>query len=141
MRMIIKVCFGFYLLIMSVKDIKNREIPLLLLASGIIFAPLFIMSDDRDGIIRYVTGMIPGIVFMIISFASRGQLGQADAGVLICLGLCIGINGAIAVISVSLTLIAFTAMIMLLTGKFNRKSTLPYIPFVLLGYIFYMFLA
>ena len=140
MRIIIRVCFGLYLGILSVRDIRKREIPILLLGLGLVFVPLFILSDAHEGISGYLLSMIPGVVFLVISYLSRGQLGQADAGVLICVGLCIGFEAVIVVISVSLISIALFSMVMLIVGKLNRKSTLPYIPFVLLGYIFYIFM-
>ena len=141
MRMLVKVCFGIYLLILSAKDIKDKEIPLGLLALGLVFAPLSVLTDEREVIYVYLLGVLPGIAFLLVSFISRGQIGQADAFVLICVGLCNGIEAVIAVISVSLVAIALVSMVMLILGRLNRKSTLPYIPFVLLGYVLYLFVT
>ena len=122
MRMIIKAVYGIYLLLMSARDIKCRELPIVMLGAGLVFVPPFILTDNSGGVL------------------SRGQMGAADACVLICMGLCIGIEPVIGVISISLLAIALVSMIMLVMGKLNRKSTLPYIPFALLGYLFYIFI-
>lgn len=141
MRMIIKAVYGIYLLLMSVRDIKYRELPIAMLGAGFIFVPIFILTDNDGGLLSYIYGAIPGIVFLIVSILSRGQMGPADAFVLICMGLCIGIGPVIGVISSSLILIALVSMILLVMGKLNRKSTLPYVPFILTGYLFCFFMV
>ncbi len=140
MRMIIKAVYGIYLLLMSARDIKCRELPIVMLGAGLVFVPPFILTDNSGGVLSYIYGAIPGIIFLIVSYLSRGQIGAADACVLICMGLCIGIEPVIGVISISLLAIALVSMIMLVMGKLNRKSTLPYIPFALLGYLLYIFI-
>lgn len=140
MRTAVELCFGIYLFLLSLQDIRKKEIPLVELLAGLVFAPFFIMSDDACKIVGYITGAIPGVVFLAVAYLSRGQIGQADACVLICIGLCMGVGPVIGIISASLILVAVTSMIMLIAGRLNRKSTLPFIPFIFAGYIFTAFL-
>ena len=83
MRMIIKAVYGIYLLLMSARDIKCRELPIVMLGAGLVFVPPFILTDNSGGVLSYIYGAIPGIIFLIVSYLSRGQIGAADACVLI----------------------------------------------------------
>ena len=130
----LEVAYGLYLGLISIMDIRSKTIPLKWLLCGTIFIPAYFLTGEAGELKTKVLGTIPGAVLMLISVASRGQIGMADAVLIMIMGACIGIGRVISVISISFMAIAAVSMVMLIAGKLNRKSTLPYIPFVLLGY-------
>ena len=141
MRFIVETVYGLYLIFLSVQDYRSKRIPLVLLISGIIFVPLFMLTEDKADIYRHVLGIIPGVAFVFLSLASRGQVGMADAVILVIMGACVSIGQIVGVIAVSLLAIAIFSMLMLLMRKLNRKSTLPFVPFLLLGYLMIIFVV
>ena len=134
MGIVVEAAYGIYLLILSVMDVLRKEIPMNWLIGGIVFVPLGFAAEGTGMVLAHVLGLIPGLLFMFISFASHGQVGMADAAVLTVMGASFCLGQVITVIAVSLFTIAFVSMFLLMTGKLNRKSTLPYIPFIALGY-------
>ena len=139
MRLGLKILYGLYLLILSGIDIRKKKIHIAALLTGAVFAPLFILSDNDASCEKYILGIIPGVVFFFISLASRGQVGMADAGIILCIGICTGIGGIVSILAVSFIAIALTAIFLLATKKLGRKSSLPFIPFLFLGYIVSVF--
>ena len=134
MKTVLIIIYGVYLLVLALIDIKNKQIPVKWLFWALLFIPLFIITG-ADGVSDHVLGFIPGGVFFCISFICKGQIGPADAFIVLCTGGCVGLKVIITAVSVSLLGIAGVSAVMLITGKMNRKSTIPYIPFVLFGYV------
>ena len=135
---VVRIAYGIYLFVLAFFDIKKKMVPVSLLLSGLIFIPAFLAEDGFSDVRGNVLGLIPGIIFLLISFVSREQIGRADCILLIILGSCIGIEAVAGIIAFSLILIAICSMVMLTAGRLSRKSTLPYIPFVFLGYLAYI---
>ena len=135
MKTVLVAVYGVYLLILAWIDFRNKQIPVKWLLIGPVFVPLFIYVGNDGGILGNALGLIPGVVFFCISFICKGQIGPADAFVILCTGACIGLKAIITAVSVSLFGVAVVSAVMLISRKMNRKSTIPYIPFIFLGYI------
>ena len=135
MKIVIQIAFGIYLLVLAVIDIKNKKLPITVLLAGVIFVPAFMLVCSEMGLRHHIFGLIPGVVFFLISFVSRGQVGSADCLIILLSGACLGIGMIVVMLSVAFVSIALTSLMMLAARKLNRKSTLPFIPFIFLGYI------
>jgi len=135
MHILILAIYGIYLALLAVIDVKKRKIPLIWLLAGIVFVPIGIIDEGFETLYTHILGLIPGVLSILIAIVSRGQIGMADAVLLTVTGAFLGFGPSICVISVSLLNIAFVAGLMLMAGKLGRKSTLPYVPFLLLGYV------
>ena len=135
MSIALYICFGVFLLILSVEDIRKRKIDIRLLLAGTVFTPFcFIFFEDTD-LSSHLLGMIPGLLLLAIYFFSRGQIGIADVIAVIMLGVDLGIGMVVSYLSVSFLLIALFSGGMLILGKLRLKSRLPYIPFLFVGYV------
>lgn len=137
MYLVCKILFGVYLAYLSVEDIRKKSLPVLGIAAGLLFVPFFVISEGTLNItlLDNLKGMIPGGLLIFISFLSRGQIGIGDGAVVLITGVAIGIGNIVIVLTGALLLISVFSMLMLLLGKLNRKSTLPFVPFVFAGYL------
>lgn len=134
---VINLLFSGYLLFLSYIDIRYKELAAWMLAIGFVFVPVFFLLDSSLSILQCLLGLIPGGVFLFLSYATRGQVGVADAVLLLCIGLAKGLSGAIIVLGAALILAAFFSGVMLVTGKADRKTAIPFVPFLFLGASFF----
>ena len=132
-----KIMLGIYLAYLAVEDIRKKSLPIPGIVAGLILVPVFIIAEGTENITitDNLKGMIPGVLLLFISFFSRGQIGCGDGAVVLITGFAVGIGSTVILLTGALLLIAFFSAGMLITGKLNRKSTLPFIPFVFIGYM------
>ncbi len=123
------------LLICSVDDIHKKTIHLKKLI--IFMIPIVIGTLIRTdiGIIQCITGMIVGVLFIVISKVTRGAIGMGD-GLLLCVtGLGLGIWRNLEMLCYALLFAAIYSSILLIRNFRNRKRKIPFVPFLFLGYI------
>ena len=81
-----------------------------------------------------------GLVFVGISFFTKGAIGMGDGWILLSLGCVLEIWEMVCVLGFGVTLAAFWALMLLVIGKKSRKTELPLVPFLLFGYLGVMLL-
>ncbi|MBR4345242.1 MAG: hypothetical protein IKP88_21475 [Lachnospiraceae bacterium] len=135
MKIALYILFGIYLLILSVEDIRSKKIHIALLLSGAVLIPFFIFFVKETDMWNCLLGMFPGLILLIISIASKGGIGIADAVVVFILGANLGIGAVVTVLSAAFILITIFSGGLLIFGKLKMKSTLPFIPFVFVAFL------
>lgn len=132
MDIVVNILFSVYLLVLALIDIKKRELKLSYIAGGLLFIPLFYLCG-RLQVTDSLLGLIPGVLFLILYYITGKQIGMADVILVLVLGLDIGLAGCISVISAALLLVAPVAVVLLVSGKLTRKSSVPFVPFIFAG--------
>lgn len=135
------------LLIMSIQDIKRREISLWLILvyvlSGII-ASIFLYS-----VMDVVFSLIPGALMLFLAFVSEEKIGYADGLISIGLGIWMGTELSVIVIVLSFGCVGAYSIVFILIEMIKKKGInlqkqLPFIPFLLgglvmsIGYVYSM---
>ena len=113
----------------AVPDHKTRRIPVWILA---VFLAVVIAADlwTGGGLIKreYWTGAIPGALFLLLSFVTRGAVGEGDGLCILACGMCIGLYEIVPVLTGALWLSALTGAVTLLTGRSKEERELAFIP-------------
>lgn len=133
---VIKICLITGIMVVnSVLDVKNRKISLWLIGilgiSGIgfrIWEGTFFTTDT-------LWGVCVGIIGIIISLLTRGAVGMGDSLTILALGFFLKFNEIVGMVMVSITVTGLLALIMLTVLKKNRKYELPFVPFLLAGFM------
>lgn len=126
-----------YLVGLSIYDLKEKRIPVILLAFGILAAAATGIYEALWGSRQWaslIAAMIPGVFWLFMAWSSQ-KAGIADGIVLLVLGLALGERDCSMIFTVSLLLFALSAMILLAMRKVRRNSCLPYIPFLCAGFL------
>lgn len=71
---------------------------------------------------------------MLFSRLSGEQIGYGDGFVIGITGLYIRGKGAVTLFLTGLLLCAFCMVILLVTGKIHKKTELPFLPFLMMGF-------
>lgn len=120
----------------AIYDIKTKTIPVV--AVAIIAASVLLYRLCMGiGMLELVIGLIPGIVLLVLAFATRESIGTGDGLVLCILGLFCGWQKCLAMFAMALVLSAALSIILLVCRKVGRKTELPFLPSLFGGYLLY----
>ena len=133
------VGFICYLIILSIYDIRTRQIPVVWLAIGGMAAFVNMMylclcQPSLEIVVEIWKSCLPGIV-MLIAARFSGKIGGGDGCVLLVAGSILGSVKIMAVFAGSLMLVAVTAAILLVFRKVSKNDKLPFVPFLAISAI------
>ncbi|ROR23669.1 leader peptidase (prepilin peptidase)/N-methyltransferase [Mobilisporobacter senegalensis] len=131
----VQILLGVILVISSIKDIKRRRISMSIIVPGIIILLICLPFRNNISIVNGLFGTIVGISMIGIGRLSRWQIGMGDGIVLILTGIGLGFWENAFLFLYALLLIFLFSVILLFLKKITKKTTLPFIPFIFLGYI------
>lgn len=131
----------------SVSDIKTRTVSALLIyvAMGLVFLLRFYLMCNmsvKDVPMFLVKSMIVFIIFYILSKVLKNKIGNGDFDVAYIIYLCIGLTGLFYtfVIACLLSLI-FSLKVILKEHKNLKSQSIPFIPYMYIGYSVVLLLA
>ena len=123
-----------FLLFSSFLDIRKREISI---PVTLLFGLAGVVYSVRTG--RTMTDyLIPlGIGSLILggSVLTRGQVGMGDGWMLLALGCMLRMECYIQMACIGMLLAAAYSGVLMLVFRKNRKTEIPLVPFLLLGYV------
>jgi len=131
----VEIITGLYLFGISVEDIRKKKLPVPVIIAGVIIIPLFAAVDKEMSWKLRLLGLLPGILFTIISYASKGGVGKADAAVVAILGPALGCERITVILAAAFLVIVVYSGIMLIAGRLKMKSAIPFLPFIFAGYL------
>lgn len=129
-----QIIFLMYLGILAVLDIRSRKIPVWLLLFGGIGAAVYQCFRRTIPWELGLSGAVIGGVFLLISKGTREEFGYGDSLLILVLGISIGVWNLVSVLVISFSLSAIISAGALAIGKFQRKTAVPFIPFLVIGY-------
>ncbi len=130
-------------LIVAMIDKETRKIPnkivVIFALVGIVFR-IYQMYAQKTSIKVMIlslvlTFVISACVLFLVSFVSRGGIGYGDIKFLIVCGVLLGISKLLLMMSLSLISCLTTAIFLVGTHRKTLKDTVPFGPFMFMGYI------
>lgn len=124
-------------LISTAEDIRKKELPL---EFYVVFAlPATILCiAQKDWINPLVAIVVYGIFYMLVRY-SKEAIGYGDAAVISLLCLLGGYQTAGVIVLLGLMILGLSGMILIIFRVANRKTEVPFLPFLALSYIIYLF--
>ena len=128
-----------FLAVASVIDWRKREIPMSLLfimSAGITIFAIYC----KDITIWYrLAGGALGMMLFVVSTVTKEAIGYGDSWLILLLGVYLGIFRVLQLLFASSILAVLFAVFYLCVRKWNRKATLPFVPFLTIAYLGVMF--
>lgn len=119
---------------LAVLDLKTKRIPVvwvvLLGAATVIYRVI-----AGAGVWELAAGIVPGLLLLLVAFATGESIGSGDGLVLCALGLFCGVTMTVAVFGMALLLSAVLAIVLLVLRRAGRKTELPFLPCLCAGYL------
>lgn len=129
-RDIILIC-GLALL--AFFDIKHKMIPVvpvIVIGASLLAGALL----DGEPVLKLVTGLIPGGILLLLAVCTSESIGIGDGLVFCMIGAGCGFTRTITVLGLALVISAVISMVLLCKGKVEKKTELPFLPSVFLGF-------
>lgn len=118
----------------SLYDLRYKEVPAVGL-SVFGLAVLIYRLCMGEAWYSLLTGVVPGVVLLLVSLCTKESIGYGDGLMLLVLGVFCGLQKTVAILGMALVLIALAAIVLLVLHKAGRKTELPFLPFVFAGYL------
>lgn len=133
--MVVQLITVIILIILSVEDICYKKVNIWVPLFGIIvvtFTQIMILEFDIGDILQSI---IPGVVLIASAYATKEAIGIAD-GIVMCLtGLTFDIVTSVLMIFISFGMAAVFCLMGIVFKRVGRKTEIPFLPFILSGYI------
>ena len=136
-----KVLIVLYLGVLSFFDVREKKVPISILkigfVSGVILAFInCFLNQEKWGwvVVAAMLGMLPGIAISVVAVVS-GKIGLGDGIVLVSMGMVLGYKESFLLLCISLFVMSVGSVFLLASGKGNRNTRIPYMPFLLTAYL------
>lgn len=115
-------------------DIKKKEISLLTVGILAVLGAIWSVMSGRD-LMQAVFPLGIVTVFLGLSLLTGGAVGLGDVWILLALGLILETGEFLGTLCMGMLLAGGWALILLVILRKNRRTEIPFVPFLLAGYI------
>lgn len=123
-----------FLLVSGWKDWKKHEISLLITAGFALTGIAVSVVGQRELQDLLVPAGI-GLIFLALGILTGGALGMGDGWILLALGTMLRTGEYIRMLCLGMLSAAAWAGVLLMICKKDRKTEIPFVPFLFLGYL------
>ncbi len=138
------------LTVCGICDLRWKKIPVWAFVAGgvwafiCLFLRLFGKGDfAQEGFLREIGGflaaVLPGAIFLVLSFLTEKKVGYGDGLLLIILGLMEGVKAVAFTCCMGLFLQSLVAVFLVILKKANKQTEIPFVPFLFLARIILVF--
>lgn len=129
------ILMGIWLLICSFQDIKRKEVHIVLLTIGLIMGLIGSLVCVEISYQNRALGLLLGGLLLSLSLITKGQIGYADGIIVGIIGTTLGFYTSSGILLMALFISAIVSLIIIVFKKAKRKTTIPFVPFLLIGYV------
>ena len=131
--LLLAVSCSFFLLV-SIIDLKYRLIlNVMVYPAAVVTLLLWAMFSERDILAALVGGAVGFSIFLLAALVRQGGLGGGDVKLAAVIGLVVGFPEVLWALAVGIVAGGITALLLLLTPRWEPGSHMPYAPFLCLG--------
>ncbi|MCI8365502.1 MAG: hypothetical protein HFG34_11235 [Eubacterium sp.] len=136
MKICIYSILFIYLLIMSVYDVRRKEIHIgVTLLTGSVLAAIRVFQFYHEGVsLELVFGVVPGILVILLSYFTHGKIGMGDGFVLIVCGLVLSMYENIFLLFFALIMSAAAGVALMVFRQVKRSYIMPFVPFICVSF-------
>lgn len=120
----------------AVYDVRKKELPRFVFFAACLISAIFIAKSAFLGgswFIAPLLSLIPGAALVALAFLSKEAMGYGDGLYAMSVGPVFGMEIMFMGIFAAFFLCGITSVLLLVLKRADRKSSLPYIPFLLVG--------
>jgi Type IV leader peptidase family. len=127
------------MLLCGIQDLCKKKIYLWILLIGAVLICLCLPFCNPNGLIDRVGGLTLGFIVILISLITSGKIGLGDGFLLCITGLGLGFWRNLELFAIALFMASVFSIILLALRLANRKNSIPFVPFLFVGYLFVFF--
>lgn len=120
-------------------DIRYRRIPMKFIIAALAAALMMMLCLHHEAVAGYVGGAAIGVFLLLLGKLTAEGIGYGDGLAFTVTGLLLGMRKNMMLLCISLVLSAFYSVFLMICKKGNRKTEIPFLPFMLSGCIVLLF--
>ncbi len=126
---------------LSVWDMKVKKVPAAVLIFAGVIVCIYCVLIERTNLWLHAAGGIIGMLFLIISKITKEGIGYGDSIGITILGVYLGLWDILSVLMTAFFLLLCVIIPLLCWKKMSKKVTLPFFPFLTMGYMCLIFMG
>lgn len=123
------------LVVCSYFDMKEKKVPVVSILLGTAAVIVLNIVGGEMSFVSCLIGGTLGAILLLISRLTKNAFGVGDALLVLMIGLGSGIYQTTLVLFYGLLVTAFVSAVLLFLKRVKRKTELPFVPFLLIGYV------
>ena len=128
------IILGF-LIYCGMSDWKTKELPVNILVLFSISTGILTLICQEETLGMRIGGAAVGLLFFFISKATREALGYGDSWIVLLLGVYLGAEKLLWLLLIASFLAGLCALFQMGKNKWKREATMPFVPFLAIGYL------
>lgn len=125
---------GFFLLIEGIRDFRQRSISMISVGIFAVLGIIVQMVYDWSNWKVMLGGILFGGTVLLAAKITEEKIGYGDGWILVVTGIYLGFRDNLVLFALALFLSAIVSVVLLMLKKVTRKTTMPFVAFVFLGY-------
>ncbi len=134
-----KIGVMLMLAVTSIEDLISKRVNISSLALFALAGVIIRLCILKDSYLSILAGTAIGVVLLIVSKLSKGQLGMGDGAVLIVTGIYLGFWSNTALLWLASLLSGVVCLVLWLFLHKDKTYTVPFVPFLLVAYMIICF--
>lgn len=111
-------------------DFRWKRIPWCVQGMGFVFMCICIIVQWKDSNTDLLFAIMPGAFLLLLAWVTKESIGYGDGVSILLLGGMAGFRNCVWVLCFSLILLSVAGLILLVIRRVNRKTKIPYLPFL-----------
>ncbi len=129
------IVLGVFLLIEGIRDLRKHRVSMITIVIAGVLGVILQFSIIRENGLEILGGILIGIMLLLLAKMTREKIGYGDGWIFVVAGIYLGFRGNIYLLLLSLFLASSASICLLVFKKVNRKTELPFVSFLLPGYL------
>lgn len=129
------VVLGVFLLIEGIRDLQKHKVSMITVMIAGILGVIFQFGIIQENGLKIIGGILIGIVLLLLAKMTREKIGYGDGWIFVVTGIYLGFHSNMYLLLLSLFLASLVSICLLVFKKVNKKTELPFVPFILPGYL------
>ncbi len=134
------ILLALFLTICSVTDIMKKQIYMKVIVPFFSLGLALFFIESRLSVIEELTGILLGVLLLILARVSAEKIGYGDALMVIVSGAYLGIFMNIRLLMWAFFISALFSLLLLILKKAGRYTRIPFAPFLLISYFLMTFI-
>lgn len=133
-----KIICMVILTVAALEDVRSQSVHSILLLAGNVSAILYQVLFRAENSISIAGGIAIGLLFVLVSKVTEEKLGYGDSIGILGMGIYLGFWKLLEVLCGVFFLLTIGAGVCLVFKKMDRRCTVPFYPFLTVGYLLWM---
>ncbi|MBO4702543.1 MAG: prepilin peptidase [Lachnospiraceae bacterium] len=129
------------LVIEAVKDFRKKEVDIPVLGILVVAAMVMIFLGKDISVSNAIIGLAEGLLLILVSVMTKGQIGMGDGILLAACGLMLGGKDNMVMFFFACLSSAIVSVLIMIIKKADKKTTIPFVPFMIPGFLIMVLLS